>query len=125
MASGTPDGPTPAELLAACHHIGVAARAYAARAWADHGARKPLGRGAGGDITMIFDAALEKIAIDALQPLGGILLRSEEGGERLLGQGRWRVLLDPLGGSTNAKGELPFCGISIAAGRGERMADIE
>ncbi len=125
VATSVGDVPSPQQMLAAYHRIGQAARAATATAWYDPAARRPLGRGAGGDVTMVFDATLEQIAIDLLRPLGGMELRSEECGVRDLGGGPWRVLLDPLDGSTNAKTQLPLCGISIAAGRGECLGDVE
>ena len=45
---------------------------------------------------------------------------SEEVGE--LGSGRWRVVIDPIDGSLNAKRGIPFFSLSIAVADGETMA---
>ena len=89
--------------------------------------REILGRGAGGDRTMEIDRAPEAAMHDAL--LGGAprpyLLVSEESGISGVAGAEWRVVVDPLDGSLNAKRGLePFCA-SIAVANGETLGDVQ
>ncbi len=66
--------------------------------------------GAGGDRSSGIDLALEEIFVEALGPYGRI--ESEESG--VIGSGDWRIILDPLDGSSNALSRFPYYGVSIA-----------
>ena len=66
--------------------------------------------GAGGDRSSGLDLAMEKIFAEALAPYGRI--ESEESG--CIGEGKQRIILDPLDGSSNALSRFPYYGVSIA-----------
>ncbi|MDX6539446.1 MAG: monophosphatase, partial [Gaiellales bacterium] len=89
-----------------------------------------LGRGAGGDTTVAVDQAAEDAAFAVLSDLAattgeGFTVVSEEVGERTLGPGGpWRVVIDPIDGSLNAKRALPLYALSIAIADGPAMADV-
>jgi myo-inositol-1(or 4)-monophosphatase len=88
-----------------------------------------LGRGAGGDTTVAVDQAAEDAAFAVLAGVaaGGeaFTVVSEEVGERSFGGGgRWRVVIDPIDGSLNAKRGLPLYALSVAVADGPSMADV-
>jgi myo-inositol-1(or 4)-monophosphatase len=88
-----------------------------------------LGRGAGGDLTVAVDRAAEDAALAVLEPLAGdgegFTVVSEEIGERSYsGGGRWRLVIDPVDGSLNAKRGLPVYAFSVAVADGPSMADV-
>lgn len=90
-------------------------------------AREPVvGTGKGGDQTVAIDAAAESAAVARLERLGAdFVLVSEELGERVFGTGGpWRVVLDPIDGSVNAKRLIPFFSVSIAVADGPAMGDV-
>lgn len=94
--------------------------------------RVVLGKGAGGDRTLEVDLACEAAIREVLEreaPAAHILVSEEAGIMGPEGAG-WRVLVDPLDGSLNAKRGLePFAGsIAVADGDGlgtVRVAHIE
>jgi myo-inositol-1(or 4)-monophosphatase len=88
-----------------------------------------LGRGAGGDLTVAVDQAAEDAALGVLAGLEargeGFTVVSEELGERAYGAGGgWRVVIDPVDGSLNAKRGLPVYALSVAVADGPSMADV-
>ena len=88
-----------------------------------------LGRGAGGDLTVAVDQAAEDAALAVLADLAaggeGFSVVSEEVGERSYGGGgSWRVVIDPVDGSLNAKRGLPVYALSVAVADGPTMADV-
>lgn len=86
--------------------------------------REPVvGDGVGGDETTAVDAAAERVILERLQAVDGVTIVSEEAGE-LRGEGRWRVVVDPIDGSLNAKRGIPFFSISIAVAEGQTMDDV-
>jgi myo-inositol-1(or 4)-monophosphatase len=85
--------------------------------------REPvLRRGLGGDDTTAIDAAAEEPVITRFRALGDVTIVSEEAGE--LGDGRRRVVIDPIDGSLNAKRGIPHFALSIAVADGATMADV-
>jgi myo-inositol-1(or 4)-monophosphatase len=89
--------------------------------------REPVLRtGEGGDDTTAVDAAAEEAIVRRLERLGeGFTLVSEELGERRYGDGGpWRVVVDPIDGSVNAKRGIPFFSLSLAVADGPRMSDV-
>jgi myo-inositol-1(or 4)-monophosphatase len=84
--------------------------------------REPVvGAGEGGDDTTAIDAAAERVIIDRFRD-EDVRIVSEEVGS--LGDGRWRVVIDPIDGSLNAKRGIPFFSISIAVADGDTMDDV-
>ncbi len=68
--------------------------------------REPVvGDGVGGDETTAVDAAAERVILERLQAVDGITVVSEEIGE-VRGEGRWRVVVDPIDGSPSAAAAL-------------------
>jgi myo-inositol-1(or 4)-monophosphatase len=66
--------------------------------------------GAGGDISRGIDIIAEEIFIKYLNSFG--MIDSEESG--LIGEGSWRIILDPIDGSDNFLSKVPYYGSSIA-----------
>jgi myo-inositol-1(or 4)-monophosphatase len=86
--------------------------------------REPVvGDGEGGDETTAIDAAAERVILERLRTIKGVTIVSEEVGE-LAGEGRWRVVVDPIDGSLNAKRGIPFFSVSIAVAEGGSMDDV-
>jgi myo-inositol-1(or 4)-monophosphatase len=89
--------------------------------------REPVLRtGEGGDDTTAIDAAAEAAIVARLEALTeGFTLVSEELGERAFGAGTpWRVVVDPIDGSVNAKRGIPFFSLSLAVADGPAMQDV-
>jgi myo-inositol-1(or 4)-monophosphatase len=86
--------------------------------------REPIvGAGLGGDDTTAIDAAAERVILPRFEALDGVDIVSEEAGERL-GGGRFRVVVDPIDGSMNAKRGIPFFSLSVAVADGDTMDDV-
>jgi myo-inositol-1(or 4)-monophosphatase len=91
--------------------------------------REPVvGAGRGGDDTTAIDAAAEAAIVARLEDLHrrgfDFTLVSEELGERSFGDGRTRIVVDPIDGSNNAKRGIPFFSFSLAVAEGETMGDV-
>jgi myo-inositol-1(or 4)-monophosphatase len=94
--------------------------------------RRGLGRGAGGDETLQIDLACERAMCAALAdsaPAPYVLVSEEAGIVAPAGtrpeECHWRVVLDPLDGSLNAKRGLETFGASIAvADGGDTLRDV-
>jgi myo-inositol-1(or 4)-monophosphatase len=85
--------------------------------------REPvLARGEGGDDTTAIDAAAERVILARFDGVDATIV-SEEIGQR--GNGRWRVVIDPIDGSLNAKRGIPFFSLSIAVADGPAMSDVQ
>ena len=84
--------------------------------------REPvLAAGKGGDDTTAIDAAAERVILARFDGVDATIL-SEEIGE--VGNGKWRIVIDPIDGSLNAKRGIPFFSLSIAVAEGETMDDV-
>ena len=89
------------------------------------------GRGEGGDMTLRLDRQCEDIVFEELERIAsaGVCLAavSEERGEVVLGSGEpaFRVVIDPIDGSMNARRTIPSHSLSIAVADGDSMADVE
>ena len=84
------------------------------------------GPGAGGDVSLAIDRAVEDVVFAELEALGtGLTAISEERGEvHLCGGGPVHVVIDPIDGSRNAaRGSRPFS-LSIAVADGPRMQNV-
>jgi myo-inositol-1(or 4)-monophosphatase len=91
--------------------------------------REPVLRaGEGGDDTTAVDGAAEAAVVARLEELHArgvdFTLVSEELGERAYGGGPWRVVVDPIDGSNNAKRGIPFFSLSIAVADGPAYEDV-
>ncbi len=85
--------------------------------------REPvLAHGEGGDDTTAIDAAAERVILARFEGLDATIV-SEEVGE--VGDGRWRVVVDPIDGSLNAKRGIPFFSLSIAVAEGDTMQNVQ
>jgi myo-inositol-1(or 4)-monophosphatase len=85
--------------------------------------REPVvSAGKGGDDTTAIDAEAERVILECFSGLDATVI-SEEIGTR--GDGRWRVVVDPIDGSLNAKRGIPFFSLSIAVADGDSMGDVE
>jgi myo-inositol-1(or 4)-monophosphatase len=87
------------------------------------------GMGQGGDETTAIDAAAESAVVRRLETLHrtgvDMTLVSEEVGELRFGSSpEWRVVVDPIDGSVNAKRGIPFFSLSVAVARGETLDDV-
>jgi myo-inositol-1(or 4)-monophosphatase len=84
--------------------------------------REPVvGAGEGGDETTAIDRAAEEVVVARFRNLD-VNIVSEELGH--LGDGRYRVVLDPIDGSLNAKRGIPFFALSVAIADGNCMDDV-
>jgi myo-inositol-1(or 4)-monophosphatase len=90
-----------------------------------------VGRGAGGDQTLVIDHGAEDVVFAELERLHAdghdFTVISEERGLVTYGRGESavRVVVDPIDGSLNAKRLLPTFGLSVAVASGESMEDVE
>ncbi|SFV56978.1 Inositol-1-monophosphatase [hydrothermal vent metagenome] len=75
--------------------------------------------GAGGDVSSRLDLFAEKIFVKYLSTFGQI--ESEESG--LIGEGKSKIIIDPIDGSANALSLFPFYGTSVAKVNGEGILD--
>jgi myo-inositol-1(or 4)-monophosphatase len=86
--------------------------------------REPVvGDGEGGDETTAIDAAAERVILERLRAVDGATIVSEEVGI-MPGDGHWRLVVDPIDGSLNAKRGIPFFAVSIAVAEGDTMDDV-
>ncbi len=69
-----------------------------------------LHRGVGGDMSLAIDEAVEVLFVEAYLPFAS--LYSEECG--VVGEGAYRVVLDPIDGSDNLTASFPYYGVSMA-----------
>ncbi|MBO0702348.1 MAG: hypothetical protein J2P38_05410, partial [Candidatus Dormibacteraeota bacterium] len=90
--------------------------------------RRELGRGAGGDRTVVLDQVAEDTVIQELRELARrgtpCTVVSEEVGEVDLGAPYPRVFLDPVDGSLNAKVGVPLSAVMLSLLDGPLLGDI-
>jgi myo-inositol-1(or 4)-monophosphatase len=90
-----------------------------------------IGRGAGGDETLVIDEAAEAAVFAELEKLGEegyeFTAISEERGTVVYGDGASdvRVVIDPIDGSLNAKRLFPVCSLSIAVASGSTLEHVD
>jgi myo-inositol-1(or 4)-monophosphatase len=88
-----------------------------------------VGRGEGGDRTLVIDQAAEELIFAELARLHAqgtnFTAISEERGEVAFGGGPLRVVIDPIDGSMNAKRGLRPYAVSVAVADGLTMADVK
>jgi myo-inositol-1(or 4)-monophosphatase len=85
-----------------------------------------MGRGQGGDVSLVIDCAAEDAILSELEQTDlPLTVISEERGEvRLSGGGPVHVIVDPIDGSRNAKRGLPAWCVSIAVAAGATLGDV-
>jgi myo-inositol-1(or 4)-monophosphatase len=114
--------------LAVCGRIGDGLAAMLAAHPTTSERAVVVGRGEGGDRTLVIDQAAEELIFAELAALHAAGARftaiSEERGEVDFGGGPLRVVIDPIDGSMNAKRGLAPHAVSIAVADGETMADV-
>jgi myo-inositol-1(or 4)-monophosphatase len=90
-----------------------------------------VGRGEGGDHTLVIDRRAEDAIFSELEGLAAegssFIAISEERGEVAFGADAdgARVIIDPIDGSLNARRMIPSYSVSIAVASGPSMADVE
>ena len=114
--------------LAACRRIAVEIAAMLDEYPSTLERAVELGRGKGGDQTLVIDDAAERLIFAELERLHAeghdFTVISEERGEVSYGGGELRVVVDPIDGSLNAKRALWPYTVSIAVADGPSMADV-
>lgn len=87
-----------------------------------------VGRGAGGDYTLVIDKAAEDAVFGELEALAAagdeFTAISEERGEVDFGSRSVSVVIDPIDGSLNAQRVANSWSLSVAVADGETMADV-
>lgn len=107
-------------------HMAAAGKQAAEELYGTVPGRVVLGRGAGGDRTLEVDRACEAAILEVLQheaPFSYSVV-SEESGVFGAEDARWRVVVDPLDGSLNAKRGLEPFAVSIAVADGDTLGDV-
>lgn len=114
--------------LAACERITAGLRAMLAEHPSTAERAVVVGRGEGGDRTLVIDQAAEELIFAELAALhaagASFNAISEERGEVAFGGGPLTVVIDPIDGSMNAKRGLSPHAVSIAVADGPTMADV-
>ena len=114
--------------LAACRRIVAELRVMLAAHPSTRERAVVVGRGEGGDRTLVIDQAAEELIFAELARLhaagASFTAISEERGEVDFGGGPLRVVIDPIDGSMNAKRGLWPHAVSIAVADGLTMADV-
>lgn len=86
--------------------------------------REPVvGAGEGGDETTAIDQAAERAVLARFEEVEDVTFVSEEVGT--VGDGRVRVVIDPIDGSLNAKRGIGFFSLSVAVASGPTMGDVD
>jgi myo-inositol-1(or 4)-monophosphatase len=84
-----------------------------------------VGVGAAGDKTLVADRDAEDEIFSALTKAEGFWALSEERGEVGQSGSRWKVIIDPVDGSSNFERGIPFYCSSIAVLDGKRLSDAK
>jgi myo-inositol-1(or 4)-monophosphatase len=72
-----------------------------------------VGVGYSGDETIRADRLAEEIALKGLKQIGNVEVISEEAGHVVFGEPKFRIVLDPLDGSSNYARGIPVFAVSI------------
>jgi myo-inositol-1(or 4)-monophosphatase len=114
--------------LSAFKEMGAKVRAEMEELFKGSGGGKALGRGAGGDTTLVLDKKAEDALLSVLEKLNSsgeqFTFVSEELGERAFGESDVLILADPIDGSNNAKYGLPFYSTALAMAKGRKLSDV-
>jgi myo-inositol-1(or 4)-monophosphatase len=74
-----------------------------------------VGIGHSGDETIRADSLSEQTVLKRLKEIGNLEVISEEAGRVIFGKPEYRIILDPLDGSSNYKRGIPLFSVSIEA----------
>ena len=112
--------------LGVCRRAARAAEAIVADTPRGERARE-TSRGAGGDMALAIDRAVEDAVIDEFERfgVGATIITEERGTLNVAGGGDVTIVVDPIDGSLNAKRGMPLYALSIAVASGPTMADVE
>ncbi|MGI8512597.1 MAG: inositol monophosphatase family protein [Solirubrobacteraceae bacterium] len=120
--------PEPPDWLGACRAAAADLRGMLAGHATTAERAVEIGRGEGGDRTLVIDRDAEDAVfaqLDLLHAQGHRFTAvSEERGEVAYGGGDLRVVIDPIDGSLNAKRGVSHHALSIAVADGPTMADV-
>ena len=117
--------------LEACRRITAAQRELFARTTGIAARTVYSGVGAGGDRSLVIDREAEDVVFAELAELheagAEFTAISEERGEVVFGDrgSPWRVVIEPIDGSLNARRTIPSFALSVAVASGPSMADVE
>ena len=117
--------PAEAQWLSCAADMAAAAKAAVQSLYGRAAGRVDHGQGAGGDRTLEIDRACEEAiegVLKAAAPFPYQLI-AEESGISGPADAPWRVVVDPLDGSLNAKRGLEPFGVSIAVAGGDTLGD--
>lgn len=124
----TADGALGADWLHACRRMAGGLRDVLAARPTTAERAIPLGRGEGGDRTLVIDAEAEEVVFGVLEEMRSAGARftavSEERGEVGFGDTSVLVVVDPIDGSLNAKRGVPYHALSVAVADGPTVADV-
>ena len=117
-----------ADWLSACRRMAAGVRDVLAARGSTAERAVEVGRGEGGDRTLVIDAAAEAAVFEVLEEMrtGGALFTaiSEERGVVDFGDPAVRVVIDPIDGSLNAKRGVPHHALSVAVADGPTARDV-
>jgi len=113
--------------LSCVGHMAAAGKQEAEKLSGKAAARVVHGRGAGGDRTLEIDQVCETVMLAVLEreAPAPYLVVSEEAGVLGAQEAAWRVVVDPVDGSLNAKRGLAPFAASIAVAGGDTIKDVE
>jgi myo-inositol-1(or 4)-monophosphatase len=96
--------------------------------WGRPESRAVLGRGAGGDGTVVIDNLAEQVVLQELELEHrrgrNFYVISEEAGERAYGDGGDVIVIDPIDGSHNAKMGIPYFSLTLAVARDRTFGSV-
>jgi myo-inositol-1(or 4)-monophosphatase len=117
---------TSEDWLALCRRAAAAGKAAIDRYPRVQDRAEKMGRGKGGDMSLIIDRVAEDAVFAELEALGGPLtaISEERGRVAIAGGGTTQVVIDPIDGSLNAKRGMPLYCMSIAVADGLTMGDV-
>ncbi len=114
--------------LSAFKETGARVRSEMDELFKGKGYGKPLGKGAGGDTTLVLDRKAEDAILETLEKLYAdgeqFTFISEELGERRFGREDAVILADPIDGSNNAKYGIPFFSTALVMAKGRKLSDV-
>jgi myo-inositol-1(or 4)-monophosphatase len=114
--------------IAEFHRIADGVRSVVAPLLGTAEGRRELGRGAGGDRTVVLDQVAEDQVLAELRALAArgvpCTVVSEEAGEVDLGAPYPRVFVDPVDGSLNAKYGVPLSAVMLSLLEGPQLGDV-